>query len=178
MRGALPIAIGNKKNQEGIAMKRFHAHVMVSDLASSVRFYSTLFGTEPALLKPDYAKWMLDDPRVNFAISAGSATASVDHLGLQVESDEELRAIVQRLDAAGRSVEKQEYASCCYARANKGWVSDPGGILWETFHTLGENSVYGKDAAPHPQVSQALESESCCAPLPSSGTCCSASGAK
>jgi catechol 2,3-dioxygenase-like lactoylglutathione lyase family enzyme len=110
-------------------MKRFHAHVIVNDLDSSVRFYSTLFGTEPVVLKADYAKWMLDDPRVNFAITAGAAVTGLDHLGLQVDSDEELAIIAERLDAAGRSVVKQENATCCYARGNKGWVSDPSGIL-------------------------------------------------
>jgi catechol 2,3-dioxygenase-like lactoylglutathione lyase family enzyme len=157
-------------------MKRFHAHVRVDDLDSSVRFYSTLFGTAPVVLKTDYAKWMLDDPRVNFAITAGSASTGLDHLGLQVESDEDLATIARRLDAAGQSVVKQENASCCYARGNKGWVSDPSGISWETFHTLGENTVYGNDFAPRPQASNPGEAESCCAPAPSStSACCAAS---
>src|SRR6516165_1069028 len=106
----------DKEKWEDTSMKRFHAHVRVDDLESSVRFYSTLFGTEPAVLKSDYAKWMLDDPRVNFAITAESISPGLDHLGLQVESDEELEVIAQRLDAAGQLVEKQENASCCYAR--------------------------------------------------------------
>jgi len=122
-------------------MKRFHAHVMVDDLETSVRFYSTLFGTEPAVLRADYAKWMLDDPRVNFAITAGATSKGLDHLGLQVESDEDLAVIAQRFEDAGKSVVRQENASCCYARGNKGWVSDPSGILWETFHTFGEGDV-------------------------------------
>ncbi len=156
-------------------MKRFHAHVRVDDLESSVRFYSTLFGTEPAVLKADYAKWMLDDPRVNFAITAGSTSTGLDHLGLQVESDEDLATIAGRLDAAGQSVARQENASCCYARGNKGWVSDPSGISWETFHTFGESTVYGNDIAPRPVASEPLESDSCCAPAPpSTGACCSA----
>jgi catechol 2,3-dioxygenase-like lactoylglutathione lyase family enzyme len=157
-------------------MKRFHAHIRVSDLKSSVRFYSKLFGSEPTVLKPDYAKWMLDDPRVNFAITAGLATAGLDHLGLQVESDEELVAIVSRLDSAGQSVEKQGNAACCYARGNKGWVTDPSGVSWETFHTFGENTVYGSDIAPQAVLSQQSEADSCCAPSTSStSACCSVS---
>jgi catechol 2,3-dioxygenase-like lactoylglutathione lyase family enzyme len=112
---------------------------MVEDLESSVSFYSTLFGTEPAVLKADYAKWMLDDPRVNFGIKAGSTSRRLDHLGLQVETDAELATIAQRLDAAGQVVVKQENAPHCYARGNKGWVSDPRGISWETFRTFGES---------------------------------------
>ena len=159
-------------------MKRFHAHVRVSDLESSVRFYSTLFGHEPAVLKPDYAKWMLDDPRVNFAITAGSTSTGLDHLGLQVESDEDLAVIVARLNAAGESVARQENASCCYARGNKGWVSDPNGISWETFHTFGESTVYGNDIAPRLTPAKAPTEESCCASAPSAASsCCSASKA-
>src|SRR5580692_11271163 len=153
-----------KEKSEGICMKRFHAHVRVDDLESSVRFYSTLFGTEPAVLKSDYAKWMLDDPRVNFAITAGANQTGLDHLGLQVESDEDLATIAGRLDAAGQSVVKQENAACCYARGNKGWVSDPSGISWETFHTLGENTVYGNDVAPRPASSKPVSADACCAP--------------
>jgi catechol 2,3-dioxygenase-like lactoylglutathione lyase family enzyme len=154
-------------------MKRFHAHVRVDDLESSVRFYSTLFGTEPAVLKADYAKWMLDDPRVNFAITAGSTSTGLDHLGLQVESDEDLAIVAGRLDAAGQSVMKQTNAACCYARGNKGWVSDPSGISWETFHTFGESTVYGNDVAPRPLASKAAaESDACCAPAPSSNSAC------
>jgi len=156
-------------------MKRFHAHVRVEDLESSVRFYSTLFGVEPTVLKADYAKWMLDDPRVNFAITAGSTSTGLDHLGLQVEADDDLAIIARRLEAAGQSVSKQENAACCYARGNKGWVSDPSGISWETFHTFGESTVYGNDVAPRPASAKPLESDSCCAPAPTSNSaCCSA----
>ncbi len=156
-------------------MKRFHAHLRVDDLQSSVRFYSMLFGTEPSVLKPDYAKWMLDDPRINFAITAGSASPGLDHLGLQVESEEDLATIASRFDAAGQLVVKQENAACCYARGNKGWVSDPTGISWETFHTFGENTIYGNDSAPHLQVSKPSAADSCCVPSASStSACCSA----
>jgi catechol 2,3-dioxygenase-like lactoylglutathione lyase family enzyme len=164
-----------KEKSEGIGMKRFHAHVRVGDLESSVRFYSTLFESEPAVLKADYAKWVLDDPPVNFAITAGSKVPGLDHLGLQVESDEDLALIAGRLDAAGQSVLKQENAACCYARGNKGWVSDPSGISWETFHTFGENTVYGNDLAPSPVASKTPGDTSCCAPAPSSvSACCGA----
>jgi catechol 2,3-dioxygenase-like lactoylglutathione lyase family enzyme len=160
-------------------MKRFHAHVMVENLESSVDFYSTLFGMKPAVLKPDYAKWMLDDPRVNFAISAGGAAKGLDHLGLQVDSDADLAIIAGRLEAAGQTVAKQENASCCYARGNKGWVSDPSGISWETFHTIGESTVYGNDIAPRPSADRGTEAELCCAPSPSSSSaCCGAAKAQ
>ena len=156
-------------------MKRFHVHVRVADLESSVRFYSTLFGEQPAVVKPDYAKWMLEDPRVNFAITSGAAQPQIDHLGLQVESDADLAAIGSRLKAAGESVREQVNASCCYAKGDKGWVNDPSGISWETFHTFGESTVYGGDTR------RALEStnaatESCCAPAAApASACCGAS---
>lgn len=155
-------------------MKRFHVHVHVADLESSVSFYSTLFDQGPTVVKSDYAKWMLEDPCVNFAITSGATAPAIDHLGFQVESDDELGVIAQRLDAAGQSVVKQENAACCYARGNKGWVSDPSGISWETFHTFGENTVYGNDIAPRPLPASSAKSEACCAPPPSTsaGTCC------
>ena len=155
-------------------MKRFHAHVMVSDLKSSVGFYSALFGSEPVVIKADYAKWMLDDPPANFAITAGAALPGLDHLGLQADSDEELAIIVERLAAAGEEIEKQENASCCYALGNKVWVSDPSGISWETFHTFGESAIYGNDKAPHRESLKPKEAETCCKPAPSSTRACCA----
>ena len=149
-------------------MKRFHVHVGVSDLETSIRFYSTLFGAEPSAVKPDYAKWMLEDPQVNFAISAGAPKAGIDHLGFQVESDGELAEIGGRLAAAGAEVIKQENATCCYARGNKGWVADPSGIAWETFHTMSESDVRGDDL---PELSEAFTS-SCCAPKADGSECC------
>jgi catechol 2,3-dioxygenase-like lactoylglutathione lyase family enzyme len=167
-----------KKASEVISVKRFHAHLRVDDLESSERFYSTLFGNEPAVLKPDYAKWILDDPRVNFAITAGSSLTGLDHLGLQVESDEDLATIAGRLDAAGQSVVKQDHAACCYARGNQRWVSDPSGISSETFHTFGENTGYRSDLARAANFSRPLEeASSCCAPASSTRACCSASKA-
>lgn len=126
-------------------MKRFHVHVAVPDLAESIGFYSTLFGAEPSVRKPDYAKWMLDDPRVNFAISQRGGSAGVNHLGFQVDSDAELEAVHEKLAAAGRSITTEKGANCCYAVSDKYWVTDPAGVAWETFHSLGSTPVYGPD---------------------------------
>jgi catechol 2,3-dioxygenase-like lactoylglutathione lyase family enzyme len=128
-------------------MKRFHVHVAVTDLAESIGFYSTLFGAEPAVRKPDYAKWMLDDPRINFAISQRGGSAGVNHLGFQVDSDADLEALHEQLVAAGRGITAEKGANCCYAVSDKYWVTDPAGIAWETFHTLGSVPVYGEDMA-------------------------------
>ena len=129
-------------------MKRFHVHLNVTDLAASVRFYSTLFGADPTVHKPDYAKWLLDDPRVNFAISALGRSAGVDHLGIQAESAEELAALGRRLDAAGGAVLPESATVCCYAKSDKAWTEDPQGTRWETFHTFGEaTTYYAADAA-------------------------------
>jgi catechol 2,3-dioxygenase-like lactoylglutathione lyase family enzyme len=159
-------------------MRRFHVHVRVADLDQSVGFYTTLFGVSPAVLKPDYAKWMLDDPRVNFAVSThASSNTGLDHLGLQVESDENLATIAGRLSAAGNAVATQKNASCCYAVGNKEWVADPSGISWETFHTFGENTVYGKDSAPRRPLTMESSGGCCPATLPGS-TCCGVSDAQ
>jgi predicted enzyme related to lactoylglutathione lyase len=150
-------------------MKRFHVHIRVLDLNESIRFYSTLFGTAPTTLKIDYAKWMLDDPRVNFAISTHDASPGIDHLGIQVETVEELSGIAQRLERAGRQVFEQKEAACCYARSDKAWVADPHGVRWETFQTHGELTTYGEcresDADPMPAAQP--QAAACCAP-----SCC------
>ena len=151
-------------------MKRFHVHVAVADLSESVRFYSTLFGAEPAVRKDDYAKWMLDDPRVNFAISQRGSAAGVNHLGFQVESDAELESMHGNLVAAGRGVTAKEAANCCYALSDKYWITDPSGIAWETFHTLGSAPVYGSDSIPG-----ACGGGACCAteePAGEKSSCC------
>jgi hypothetical protein len=124
-------------------MKRLHVHVAVEDLAQSVRFYAALFAAAPTVLKPDYAKWMLDDPRVNFAISARGHKAGVDHLGIQVESRDELTEVYERLERADGPVLAEGSTTCCYAKSEKSWITDPQGIAWETFHTTGESTVYG-----------------------------------
>ncbi|HJU40772.1 MAG TPA: ArsI/CadI family heavy metal resistance metalloenzyme [Tahibacter sp.] len=123
-------------------MNRFHVHLNVADLAASIRFYSRLFAAEPVVRKPDYAKWMLDDPRVNFAISTTGRAPGIDHVGLQVDSAEELAALGPRLDAAGGTVVPEPGATCCYARSDKLWTEDPQGLRWETFHTVGDATTY------------------------------------
>ena len=127
-------------------MKRLHVHVNVEDLAESIDFYSTLFAAEPTVRKDDYAKWMLDDPSVNFAISDRRDKAGINHLGIQVDDDEELRELSERLSAAGRAVVEQKDAECCYARGNKAWVTDPQGVAWESFATSGEIEIFGADS--------------------------------
>jgi hypothetical protein len=128
-------------------VKRFHVHVSVEDLAQSVRFYSTLFSTEPTVLKDDYAKWMLEDPRVNFAISTGSGDAGISHLGIQAEDEGELAEVYERLSHAERPVIEENDTTCCYARSDKQWIADPQGVPWETFLTHGEATVYGQSGA-------------------------------
>ncbi len=158
-------------------MNRFHVHVQVKDLESSVGFYSTLFGHEPAVLKADYAKWMLEDPRVNFAITSGATNSAIDHMGLQVESNDELGAIANRLTKAGESIRQQNNATCCYAKGDKGWVTDPNGISWEMFHTFGDSTLYGSDVRPIEPMTEAREATSSCSPALStkSTACCGAS---
>ena len=124
-------------------MKRMHVHVAVDDLTASINFYSALFAAEPSVLKPDYAKWMLDDPRVNFAISARGRATGLDHLGIQVENEDELHEVYARLHRAGGQVIEQGQTSCCYAESEKSWIDDPAGIAWETFLTFGETTDYG-----------------------------------
>ena len=155
-------------------MKRFHVHVSVDDLAANVRFYSALFQAEPTVLKDDYAKWMLDDPRINFAVSQRGRDTGVDHLGLQVETDAELAELKQRLDAAALPVASQQGTTCCYAKSDKHWTLDPQGIAWESFHTLDSAPTYEREAAP-------AGGSACCAPTsstivvptrPNSKACC------
>jgi len=140
-------------------MKRFHVHVAVPDLAESIRFYSTLFGTEPSVRKTDYAKWMLDDPRVNFAISQRGGEVGINHLGFQVDSGDELEALHANLEAADRAVVAERGANCCYAKSDKYWVTDPSGVAWESFHTLGSIPMFGSEDT------QASEQPACCSPV-------------
>jgi catechol 2,3-dioxygenase-like lactoylglutathione lyase family enzyme len=146
-------------------MKRLHVHLAVNDLPRSIRFYSELFAAAPGVLKGDYAKWMLDDPRVNFAISQRGRAAGVDHLGIQVESRAELDEVHDRLKRAERPVIAEGETTCCYAVSEKNWIGDPQGIQWETFFTTGESAVYGTDEVK-PAAEKAREA-ACCAP-----TCC------
>ena len=127
-------------------MKRFHVHVAVSDITQSIGFYSALFGAQPSVQKPDYAKWMLDDPHINFAISKRTERFGVNHLGFQVDSDDELRGMRDQLAKADSAVLEESGANCCYATSDKYWVTDPQGVPWETFHSLGAIPVYGDGA--------------------------------
>lgn len=129
-------------------MKRFHVSVAVADLDQSIRFYRTLFGQDPTVVKDDYAKWMLEDPRVNFALSASSHSRGVNHVGLQADTLNELGEIQHRLHAAGELTFEQPDAECCYAHSSKTWVSDPDQVRWETFVTHNEITHYGSDPAP------------------------------
>jgi predicted enzyme related to lactoylglutathione lyase len=124
-------------------MKRMHVHVAVDDLRRSISFYSSLFASAPTIVKSDYAKWMLDDPRVNFAISTRGRAPGLDHLGIQVENRDELTEVYARLHKAGGEVVEQGQTTCCYAKSEKSWIDDPSGIAWETFHTTGESTDYG-----------------------------------
>ena len=154
-------------------MKRLHVHVGVVDLNRSIAFYSTLFGAEPAATKPDYAKWMLDDPRVNFAISANNAHKGIEHLGIQAESTEELSEVYGRLKAADRPVLEEGQTTCCYAKSEKSWISDPQGVVWEAFFTSGEATVYGDNPQLAALSANASEAN-CCAPaISSKPACCS-----
>jgi catechol 2,3-dioxygenase-like lactoylglutathione lyase family enzyme len=135
-------------------MKRLHIHVSVTDLEQSIGFYSTLFATTPSVRKPDYAKWMLDDPRVNFAISTQPSATGIEHLGIQVEDQAELTEVYERLNRAGRPVLDETNTTCCYAKSDKRWVTDPQGIAWETFLTHGEATTYG-DRGPLPEKAAA-----------------------
>jgi catechol 2,3-dioxygenase-like lactoylglutathione lyase family enzyme len=141
-------------------MKRLHVHVAVHDLEQSIRFYSALFAAQPAVKKDDYAKWMLDDPRVNFAISTRAKRAGLDHLGIQAEGGAELEELGSRLAQADVAITAQKGASCCYAKSDKYWTLDPQGIAWESFHTLDSVPMYGADARR--QLTEAKAA--CCAP--------------
>lgn len=139
-------------------MKRFHIHVRVADLAASVVFYGRLFGAGPSRLEEDYAKWMLEDPRVNVAISTRGEGSGLDHLGFQVDEASELAALRERAEAAELTVLPHGEMACCYSRSEKHWVTDPQGIAWEHFHTLGDVPVYGDGRS-------AQSNAACCAPV-------------
>ena len=164
-------------------MKRLHVHVAVPDIEQSVRFYSTLFGAEPTKRMPDYAKWMLDDPRVNFAISARGREPGIDHIGVQVDSRDELAELAHRLKAAGETTFDEEAVTCCYAQGDKSWVNDPSGVRWETFYTFGDATAYGED--PEKKAAAAA----CCGaaaeapvaietPAAAQGACCGSAATK
>lgn len=140
-------------------MKRMHLHISVEDLEKSVTFYSALFGAEPTLQKADYAKWMLDDPLVNFAISQRGMKPGLDHVGIQVETEQELQELKHRLDQADLSLLTQTGTTCCYAKSDKHWVQDPAGIAWETYRTLEGAPTFNDEQ-------QDMPSAACCTPTP------------
>ncbi len=154
-------------------MKRFHVHVGVANLDQSIQFYAAMFGAPPTIQKTDYAKWMLEDPRVNFAISARGAATGVNHLGMQAESAEELAEIHSRLQAADNAIVAEVGANCCYTKSDKYWVQDPSGIAWESFHSLGSvpffNGATELTAEGELNVTTAtfaVKTDACCAPKP------------
>ncbi len=142
-------------------MKRLHVHVSVENLAQSIQFYRTLFAAEPTVLKPDYAKWMLDDPRVNFAISARGGRAGFDHFGIEVETPDELQELYGRLRQSERPILEEGTTTCCYAKSEKSWIADPQGLPWEAFLTSGSSPVYGIDIDLDPIQKK---SGACCGP--------------
>jgi catechol 2,3-dioxygenase-like lactoylglutathione lyase family enzyme len=153
-------------------MKRMHVNVSVTDLDASIGFYSALFDSAPTVRKPDYAKWMLDDPRVNFAITTRGERKGIDHLGIQVEDDAELGEVYARLQTANAPTIDEGETTCCYANSEKSWVFDPDSIAWETFLTRGESAVYGSDAirpkdgnsacCSRPQAGESVDKSGCC----------------
>jgi catechol 2,3-dioxygenase-like lactoylglutathione lyase family enzyme len=149
---------------KGQIMKRLHVHVSVADIPQSIHFYSALFAAQPSVVKADYAKWMLDDPRVNFAISTRGREVGLDHLGIQVENTDELHEVYGRLRQAGGEIIEQGQTTCCYAKSEKSWTSDPAGISWETFHTTGESTVYGDGSGENATRVAHEKQDACCAP--------------
>ena len=152
-------------------MKRFHVHAHVEDLGKSVAFYTQLFSAEPSRLEADYAKWMIEDPRINFAISTRGSKLGVDHLGFQVDAADELAALKSRAEAADMVMLDEGTTSCCYARSEKHWVTDPQGIAWEHFHTLGSIPVFNDAGSTGKAAPQAVAIEAapatakaCCGP--------------
>ncbi len=143
-------------------MKRMHVHVAVQDIPNATKFYSALFATQPTVVKPDYAKWMLDDPRLNFAISKRGKHPGLDHLGIQVESQEELHEVYARLRKAGGDIIEQGETACCYAKSEKSWIDDPAGLSWETFFTKGEITEYGDGTGE--RVARVVDAKACCEP--------------
>ncbi|MFO1238805.1 MAG: ArsI/CadI family heavy metal resistance metalloenzyme [Sphingomonadaceae bacterium] len=157
-------------------MKRFHVHVGVSNLDQSIAFYSSLFGAPPSVTKSDYAKWMLEDPRINFAISRKCGAAKgVEHLGLQVEDQAELADVYGRLKAAKGPVLEEGATTCCYAKSEKSWIADPDGVVWEAFLTTGDSTIYGQGPDFADLASDNAAANACCAPqvaAPAASSCC------
>ena len=151
-------------------MKRLHVHLSVDDLAASARFYSKLFAAQPTVTKPDYVKWMLDDPRVNFAISTHNVEKGLDHFGIQVETQDELHEVYDRLQQADRPTLEEGDTICCYAKSEKTWIGDPEGLPWEVFLTSGESTVYGDSVDLGPI--RVAAADACCTSETPQGACC------
>lgn len=143
-------------------MKRMHIHVGVTDLDQGIGFYSALFGAEPDKVKADYARWLLDDPRVNFAISSSGENTGVEHLGLQVETEDELAEVRDRLKSADLSLFDEGAVTCCYANSVKSWVKDPGGVAWESFHTTGDSETFSGPVLSRPESQDTARRGGCC----------------
>ena len=146
-------------------MSRLHVHISVDNIDQNIRFYSALFGSQPSITKDDYAKWDLQDPAVNFAISKRGAAVGLDHVGIQADDDDELNAIQSRLEQAGISGKEQRDAACCYARSDKYWTQDPQGVAWEAFHSLDSIPTFS-------DRDESISKNSCCVPTMSTGGCC------
>jgi len=149
-------------------MKRLHIHMAVENLPQSIGFYSALFAAQPGVVKKDYAKWMLEDPRVNFAISTRGRQPGLDHLGIQVENTDELQEVYARLHKAGGNIIEQGQTACCYAKSEKSWIDDPAGVAWETFLTTGESTTYGDGAGEREARVAHEKTGACCVPQASS----------
>ena len=155
-------------------MKRLHLHINVGDLDRSVAFYTALFGVPPTVLKADYAKWQIEDPRVNLAISQRGRDAGLDHLGIQCEDPGELGEVAGRLRQAGSAVVAQEQADCCYAVSDKAWTADPNGLAWETFHSTGELTRYGDDKIATAELARMADADRTAAKRGETSGCCGA----
>jgi catechol 2,3-dioxygenase-like lactoylglutathione lyase family enzyme len=151
-------------------MKRLHLHISVPEIEPAIAFYNTLFGAAPSVVKDDYAKWMLEDPRVNLAISSRARAPGVDHVGIQVDSTAELGELAARLKAAGETTFDQEATTCCYAKSDKSWVTDTAGVRWESFFTHGDATSYGEDEVIPETAPETVSA--CCVPAPAAKACC------
>lgn len=157
-------------------MKRMHLHLGVDDMDQSIAFYSALFAAEPTVRKDDYAKWMLEDPRVNFAITPTTHTAKgIEHIGIQVENIDELNEVGERLKSAGRPVFEEATTTCCYAQSSKNWITDPDGVIWETFLTTGDHVEYGNKEPVLTGMAQLAAVETAKADAAANGSCCTPS---
>lgn len=157
-------------------MKRMHLHLGVDDMDQSIAFYSALFAAEPTVQKDDYAKWMLEDPRINFAITPTTHTAKgIEHIGIQVDNVDELNEVGERLKSAGRPVLNEAATTCCYAQSSKNWITDPDGVIWETFLTTGDHVEYGNKEPVLTDMAQLAALETAKADASAAGSCCTPS---